>query len=251
MRRFLAGVASGLALAAASPALASTTVDLRSGYSTSGQSLVYTAGAIDFSVTALTYTGAFSAAQTPTVSRPVRYDQGLGVNPTGDNRHTVDNSGAWDFLLFRFDTPVAITGAFFSNGNWYNDGTADTDASLSFASVDLGALGQTYSTSLVNGAVTSFFSAATKNQIGSNIFASNTATSGNSTRTFNAGLQGGNTWLIGASVTSTGNVDSFKLKSITFQTPVPEPSTWALLILGFGGVGAAMRRRKQQALAIA
>lgn len=37
---------------------------------------------------------------------------------------------------------------------------------------------------------------------------------------------------------------------ITFaQNAVPEPATWALLIVGFGGVGAAMRRRKGELLA--
>ena len=30
---------------------------------------------------------------------------------------------------------------------------------------------------------------------------------------------------------------------------VPEPTTWALMILGFGGVGAAIRRRARIALA--
>ncbi len=29
------------------------------------------------------------------------------------------------------------------------------------------------------------------------------------------------------------------------QTAVPEPATWALLLIGFGFVGGAMRRRKQ------
>lgn len=29
---------------------------------------------------------------------------------------------------------------------------------------------------------------------------------------------------------------------------VPEPATWGLMILGFGGVGVAMRRRRRQAL---
>lgn len=32
-------------------------------------------------------------------------------------------------------------------------------------------------------------------------------------------------------------------------TAVPEPATWALMLLGFGGIGLAMRRRRQPALA--
>lgn len=32
---------------------------------------------------------------------------------------------------------------------------------------------------------------------------------------------------------------------------VPEPSTWAMLIIGMGGVGAAMRRRRKRSLALA
>jgi hypothetical protein len=31
--------------------------------------------------------------------------------------------------------------------------------------------------------------------------------------------------------------------------PVPEPSTWALMLLGFGGIGMAMRRRRRPVLA--
>ena len=30
---------------------------------------------------------------------------------------------------------------------------------------------------------------------------------------------------------------------------VPEPATWALMILGFGGVGALLRRRRREAFA--
>lgn len=33
-----------------------------------------------------------------------------------------------------------------------------------------------------------------------------------------------------------------------FQGAVPEPASWALMILGFGGAGAALRRRRGQAL---
>jgi hypothetical protein len=32
---------------------------------------------------------------------------------------------------------------------------------------------------------------------------------------------------------------------------VPEPSTWAMMLIGFGGIGFAMRRQKKDALATA
>jgi hypothetical protein len=41
---------------------------------------------------------------------------------------------------------------------------------------------------------------------------------------------------------------SVQLESHDF-TPTPEPATWALMILGFGAVGAAMRRDRRQATA--
>ena len=38
--------------------------------------------------------------------------------------------------------------------------------------------------------------------------------------------------------------------NLTFQlVPVPEPATWAMMILGFGAIGMAMRRRRRPALA--
>jgi PEP-CTERM motif len=46
---------------------------------------------------------------------------------------------------------------------------------------------------------------------------------------------------VGAQTALTGGILSF--------TPVPEPGTWALMLLGFAGVGAAMRRSRKPALA--
>ncbi|RYD23268.1 MAG: PEP-CTERM sorting domain-containing protein [Lysobacteraceae bacterium] len=50
-------------------------------------------------------------------------------------------------------------------------------------------------------------------------------------------------WLIGAG-RGTGSDDSFKLSSIGVTAAVPEPASWAMMIVGFGAVGATMRRRK-------
>jgi hypothetical protein len=41
------------------------------------------------------------------------------------------------------------------------------------------------------------------------------------------------------------NVTSFSASTVA----VPEPGTWALMLLGFGGIGMAMRRRRRPALA--
>lgn len=51
------------------------------------------------------------------------------------------------------------------------------------------------------------------------------------------------------------NIDAF-IDNLVFTTtappttaPVPEPSTWAMILLGFGALGTAMRRRRRAALA--
>jgi len=36
--------------------------------------------------------------------------------------------------------------------------------------------------------------------------------------------------------------------TVTIQTAVPEPATWAMMLLGFGAVGFAMRRKRKPAL---
>jgi hypothetical protein len=43
------------------------------------------------------------------------------------------------------------------------------------------------------------------------------------------------------SLTVTG--DSYVLEDVVLASPVPEPTTWAMLILAMGGLGAALRRR--------
>jgi hypothetical protein len=43
------------------------------------------------------------------------------------------------------------------------------------------------------------------------------------------------------------HTDAFPAGEIRgFLSPVPEPSTWAMMLFGFGAVGFAMRRRRQK-----
>ena len=49
---------------------------------------------------------------------------------------------------------------------------------------------------------------------------------------------------------TSNNSDYFLLDNVQLSSTIPEPSTWAMLILGFAGVGyMAYRRRSPAALA--
>jgi hypothetical protein len=51
---------------------------------------------------------------------------------------------------------------------------------------------------------------------------------------------------------STGNLGALSVDFTGGVAVVPEPATWALMLIGFGGLGAAMRHnRRKQALAVA
>ncbi|MES2289973.1 MAG: PEPxxWA-CTERM sorting domain-containing protein [Pseudomonadota bacterium] len=53
--------------------------------------------------------------------------------------------------------------------------------------------------------------------------------------------------IVGARFQSTGY--SFEFDNLATGNIVPEPSTWAMMVLGFGIVGRAMRRRRKNAIA--
>ena len=43
-----------------------------------------------------------------------------------------------------------------------------------------------------------------------------------------------------------GGPESFAIVNLSNPAPVPEPATWAMMLLGFGGIGFAMRRGRKQ-----
>jgi len=42
--------------------------------------------------------------------------------------------------------------------------------------------------------------------------------------------------------------NAFEIDNLAIN-PVPEPATWALMLVGFAGIGMTLRRRRQTALA--
>jgi hypothetical protein len=59
--------------------------------------------------------------------------------------------------------------------------------------------------------------------------------------TYNFVADGGTTTL--SFTSSIGGAYGAALDAVSVSDAVPEPATWALMILGFGAIGGAMRRR--------
>jgi len=57
------------------------------------------------------------------------------------------------------------------------------------------------------------------------------------------GNTGGNS--LNLNYAGSSNIAVYSTKDKPFDVPVPEPATWAMMIIGFGGVGAMVRRRRE------
>lgn len=177
-----------------------------------------------------------------------QWSGGLGVQHSGDESHTTDNIGRKDFFLLFFDNYVEVGNATFTTNFKFNNGNCclgDTDATV----------GARNSGGAWNGDLSGLIGQNQSVLAPLGLYSSNSSsTNSTQTRDINPLNLTGNLWLVGASFNDASPEDGFKFKSLAYTVappPVPEPSTWALLILGFGGVGAAMRKRRQRALAIA
>ncbi len=169
-------------------------------------------------------------------SKLMVYGGGLGVlsgdDGNGDqNRHTIDNDTRKDFILLQFDRRVKLTSATFNTYS-VKGGTRDSDAILKYGDT---ALPWNGAFNLNNQTL------ATLNGLFGGTYSSLTTSTGNSTRNINPTRFSGDIWLIGSDWTNTdGRIDGFKLTNLAV---IPEPGTWAMMIGGFGLVGAAVRRR--------
>lgn len=174
------------------------------------------------------------------------YSGGFGVTGVNDqsganNLHQIDNAGGYtDFIMLQFSRSVQLTSA---SLNVYGIGSS-TDSDLSI--LNLGALiGQQ---SQWNGSL----NLATLGGNNTSLWTQQEGT-GDRTATF-SNLAFSQVWLISAAQLPTNDRDDgFKLSKLVVKaTPaVPEPATWAMLIMGFGAIGASLRRRKAGGMALA
>lgn len=191
------------------------------------------------------------------------YSHGLGVT-SGDengsnNTHVVDNQNRFDFLIFQFDQEVSlnsVTTSPFSVG-----GSTDSDITIGYGNTDVAWNTQPDLNNGTYADLTNFFDGGFTNIAGG---------SSASTRLVNLDGDTGNVWYVGAAFNGLDQnssssslfdqlfgkkkkggstvvpVDGFKVSGLTISTisAVPEPSTWAMMIFGFGMVGGAMRSRR-------
>jgi len=247
--RSVAALAASVALmAAASPASAAvfnlTSIGQNLGtmknYSANGTTYEWFESAVSdgISFTAIGYsTSTTDLNAVPELARVQRWDGGLGVlngyeGNGSSGQHTIDNTYRYDFIALQFNKSVQLTGM--TLNAYVVDGKGpDKDAWIGY------------------GTQTADMTGAQQFELWKTI-ASRPLSAKDGAMPNAAAMSGkyGNLWIIGAdrtTVTADRN-DGFKLGAISAvaapTASVPEPATWATMMLGFGLAGAAMRRRR-------
>lgn len=185
------------------------------------------------------FNAAFSAGQLASWG-----SAGLGVyqngqDPTNGNYHTIDNVNGWEFVVLQFDQAVSLQSAVL---NPYRLGTntySDNDAFIGWGSANY------------NQAMSSTLLRSIASNLGGSFNSDSNDYKGAALQTYNLSPdKSGNVWIIGGSFYGPDNLnDAFKLNTIKVSSGVPEPTTWMMMIAGFGMVGAAVRRRRGAAKA--
>src|SRR5947209_8412733 len=157
-------------------------------------------------------------------------------------------------------TPASVGGLTFTAGT-FNQNDSNGQLALGGTSDNLGSLTLTNAAFNYNGTPFTLF--VTFTQPGSLIGTYMATLVGNVTATNNGGVQinfsnptqlftypGGAFTLMVNNVSVSGSTDGSRISGFIQTLPVPEPATWTLMLLGFGGMGMALRRsRRRPALA--
>jgi hypothetical protein len=164
------------------------------------------------------------------------YSPGIGVTGTNDYNgsygyHQIDNAGSYtDFVLLQFSAPVVLKNL---NLNSFDLGSATSkDNDLAFYAADVPEAAWNSKVDL------------TQYSTVPSLWTTVSGTGKDGVVSTGASIAS-REWLVGAAFNS-GSNDGFKIASITVSPgAVPEPASWAMMILGVGAIGAAARRRKQ------
>ena len=166
------------------------------------------------------------------------YAGGIGVTGQGDakgadNLHQIDNAGGYtDFVLLEFNRPVTMQSI--TTNSYGIGGVVDNDAVW----FDAGkAVTPTWNSA-----------AALSGYLTAPSLWSDVAAGGSGAVRGTGATAASSKWLVGAAFTPLGDRDDgFKISSITVSdtvAAVPEPASWATMIVGFGVAGVAMRRKR-------
>jgi hypothetical protein len=184
--------------------------------------------------------GAMATTTGATVATYDGYGMGVlsGSDTTSNGTHQIDNAGGGvDYVALVFNQAVTLSQLAVQA---YGGGGVGTGVDAQFRTYS-GSVGDLFSGSnLWEGYFGNTTSSATysRGNTGSYVVDQTGATAAS------------NIWLVAANVTQTN--DAFKLLGVSVSKPsvgsVPEPASWALMIVGFGAVGSSMRRRRNTAL---
>lgn len=173
------------------------------------------------------------------------YGGGLGVTGIGDANgagglHQIDNVGGYtDFVMLEFNRPVTLRSI--TTNSYGINGVYENDAVWADASV--------FTTSTWN-STAGFDKYSTVPNLWSPI------ANGKSGTARVAGAASSSTkWLVGAAFLPLfDRDDGFKIASINVSeavTAVPEPASWAMMIIGLGAIGSSLRRTRRRVPATA
>ncbi len=159
----------------------------------------------------------------------------------------LDNLDGFDFVLFQFDQNVTISSAILNDTSLLN-GVRDNESTVG---VGMSSLSWDTMLDLSDAAVFDGLS------IGFHDVARHLEASPAVRPVVPFGVDGlaGNVWMIGANLhnddtvvrgnEATPSYDAFNIQKLTVSTvaAVPEPASWALMLVGFGAAGMGLRRR--------
>jgi hypothetical protein len=184
------------------------------------------------------------------------YSGGLGVTssssgPSGDGSggsgyHTVDNKGSTDFILFQFDQMVVPDRALLNLYRLGSNTYTDADARVYITNAIATDWDDPYSAATLASQLSAMNTAMQYENLG----AAGGATSP-ITHDFNNSGQAGNLFIFAARPPGApdSKYDGFKLATLKVFSAVPEPDTWAFMIVGFGAVGYSLRSSRKHKLA--